>query len=96
MEFTFNYDVETTTTNVQIASVTFKEELTRDQSERLLASAAAGKYFFLNEDESISDIYDMIHDTAIQLEEQEEYGDLVGTVVEVTNFRYPEELWEDE
>lgn len=52
--------------------------------------------FFLNEDESISDIYDMIHDIAIQSEEAEEYGDLVGTVVEVTNFRYPEELWEDE
>ena len=39
-----------------------------------------------------NDIYDLIRDIAIQLEEQEEYGELVGTEVEVTNFRYPEEL----
>lgn len=39
-----------------------------------------------------NDIYDLIRDIAIQLEEQEEYGELVGTEVEVTNFRYPVEL----
>lgn len=39
-----------------------------------------------------NDIYDLIRDIAIQLEEQEEYGELVGTEVEVTNFGYPEEL----
>lgn len=92
MEYTFSYDVETTTTDVQITSVTFKEELTEEQVIRLIDSYKTGKYYNLDEDESIADIYDMIRDIAIQSEEQEEYGELVGTEFKITNFRYPEEL----
>ena len=52
MEFTFEYDVETTNTDVIIASVEFKEELTDEQAERLKASFRTGKYHFLDEDDS--------------------------------------------
>lgn len=92
MEYTFTYDVEMDENVNQITSVSFKEELTKNQEQRLRESYDSGKYYSLDEDENIADIYDMVLDTAIQLEEQEEYGELIGTEVRLTNFRYPEEL----
>ena len=92
MEFTFEYDVKTTNTNVIIASVKFKEELTDEQAKRLKASFRTGKYHLLDEDDSIQDIYDMIYEEAIRMEEQEEYGHLVGTEVKTAFFRYPMEI----
>lgn len=93
MQFTFEYEVDQGTRSSEIISVSFKEELTDEQTERLIASYKTGNFNYLDEDDSISDIYFMVEDIATQIEEQDEdYGALVGTEVKVTNFSYPEEL----
>jgi len=91
MEYTFNYDVDTTNTEVLVSQVSFKEKLTPDEEERLIASFKTGNYYTLDEDDSIRDIYDRIFDMAVQFEEQQPYGADLESELKLVNFTYPPE-----
>lgn len=90
MILTFSFDVEKIGADEEYTTVYFKEELSEEQAERLEKSYRTGRYYSFDEDESIEDIFNMVYDIAMQLEEQEE--DYEETSVQLTNFRYPEEL----
>lgn len=90
MILTFSFDVKKTGADEEYTTVYFKEELSEEQAGRLEKSYRTGRYYSLDEDENIEDIFNMVYDIAMQLEEQEE--DYEETSVQLTNFRYPEEL----
>ena len=92
MKFSFEYEVETDNPQYIYTSVTILEELTQEQAERLKNSYNTGKYHYMEEDDTISDIFNEIYEIAIQLEEQDENGNPVEGEVKVLNFRYPKEI----
>lgn len=91
MELTFSYEVETIDTKVNIGSVRFNEFITEEAGERLKKSYEKG-YAFISDDAEIADIYDAIYESAIEIEKDQGYYDLLGTEVKLTEFLYPEEI----
>lgn len=73
-------------------------ELDSEQYERLEKSFSTGKYSYLNEDDSVADIYDFIYDTLLVNERWKKYinsGRDLNSVVNAnypTNVCYPEQI----
>lgn len=92
-EFTFSFNViEWLTANEEetadeIASISFKEELTDEQADRLEQSYASGNFQYLHEDRDIVDIYRDICDCIDQIADVEP-----GQEAELERIEYPEEL----
>lgn len=91
MELIFSYEVETIDTKVNIGSVRFNEFLTDEAAERLKKSYEKG-FVYINDDAEISDIFDAIYESTIEIEKEQGYYYLLGTEVKLTEFLYPEEI----
>lgn len=91
MKFNFDYEVDhiDAKDEIEVIQASITEELNEEQTECLIASYRTGKFEYLNEDETIADIYKQISDMAREIEK-----DFISENIkfEVRDFEYPYEL----
>ena len=90
MEYCVEYDVEVINGNVQVGISNTGLKLNDEQMARVNASRESGKYTYMDDDETLSDICSLAFDAAIATEKESEFSkDYIGTELTVAKFRYP-------
>jgi len=95
MEMTFSYDCIALKSQVIASTVNWPVELTEEQCDRVKKSASTGKYKTIDEDPNLRDVFSKVYDEAMAIEMSQDYSSLLGKAYLPDNFRYPEEVKND-
>lgn len=91
MEYTFKYEINAVDESFY-TEVEFKFEITEEMDRRLKNSYISNKYNYLEDDPEIYDIYEMILEEVMSIDEMDMDGNLIASdEIEYVNFSYPEE-----
>ena len=91
MEYTFKYEINAVDESFY-TEVEFKFEITEEMDRRLRDSYISNKYIFLEDDPEIYDIYEMILEEVMSIDEVDLDGNVIPSEeLEFVYFRYPEE-----
>ena len=91
MEYTFKYDINAKDGSFY-TEVECKFVISEEMDRRLKASYISDKYNFLEDDVEINDIYEMLLEEAMSIDEEDVDGNIIPSEdLEYAYFRYPEE-----